>query len=74
MQAAVLAAANRGAAFCRSADPAGRYVVEPEPVTAGYGNEVRAGAVLSDEGPNSMRRELRNSTLRRSVAVIEAAD
>lgn len=74
LQAAVLAAAERGAQFCRSQDPAGRYVVEAERVTAGFNDETRAGAAIIDEGPNSNQRELRNATLRRAVAVIEAAD
>ena len=74
LQAAVLAAGERGAEFCRSADPVGRYVVEAERVTAGYNDETRAGAAVIDEGPNSNLRELRNGTLRRSVAVIEAVD
>lgn len=72
LQDAVLNAAQAGAAYCATQDPAGQYVAEAEPVRAGYRDELRAGAMVTDNGPNSMARELQNGTLRRAVGVIEA--
>src|SRR4051812_5497429 len=73
MQEAVLAAARRGAAAAQSADPQGSYVAAPTRVTAGRKDETRAGATVTDEGPDSMGRESRNHTLNRAaVAAIES--
>lgn len=72
MQKAVLEAAQRGAAAAQGADPAGRYVAAPQAVTAGRRNEARAGATVTDEGPDSMGRESKHHTLNRvAVQAIE---
>lgn len=73
MQAVVAAAAQRGAAAAAAADPRGRYVVSPLRVTAGRRDETRAGALITDEGPDSMGRESERHTLNRdAVAAIES--
>ena len=72
MQQAVMAAAQRGAEAAKRANPGGNYTVTPEVVQAGRRNENRAGAVVADEGPDSMGREAETRALtRNAVAEIE---
>lgn len=71
LQAAVLAAAERGRTAAAAMDPRGRYSVRPAPVTAGYRDETRAGAVLEDTGSDALGRERKNQTLQRVVPIIE---
>jgi hypothetical protein len=73
MQAATTAAAQRGAAAAAAADPRGKYVVSPTRVTAGRRDETRAGALITDDGPDSMGRESERHTLNRdAVRAIES--
>lgn len=73
MSAAMTAAARVGADVAAAADPRGRYTVEAVQVTEGRRNEQRAGAMIQDDGPDSMGREMLNRTLARTaVSAMEA--
>lgn len=51
VSAVAVAGANRIAAAARAANPEGEYVVTPATVTAGWANESRAGASVTETVP-----------------------
>lgn len=73
LQAAVLAAAARGAQAAATANPRGSYSVRPQPVRAGYREEPRVGAVVENSAPDAVLQESQTRALVRAVPVIEAS-
>ena len=54
-----LSTARKGAALAKQYDPKGTYTANPRAVRAGWNNETRAGAVITQDkpGPNAIKHD-----------------
>lgn len=71
LREAVLDAARAGAAAAQSADPAGRYEVDPMTLSAGRYDEPRVGAVITDTSSDSLRPDAVRALNTNAVIAIE---